>query len=387
MRIVILGCGDLVRQRLLPALLKATPDGGLPIPTLASVLLLSTDATAPPLPAHATIAVSWRHISESETIQTDLMSADGIIVATPSYAHLGHLEAALAVGVPVAVEKPLTCLPHEVTRIEALAHTAAFERVFALSYYVLEKALPLLYLCGGLTCPRDFLPFLTFESTRGVPASDSDGEVLDISRICGALRSVRVTILEAGASSGGGADRAWTDLRQYGGQLLETFIHSALLADRIAGPCASWEGEWKHRWSKPRVESSSCADGADVGPGWSSFSGQKAGVAIRLETGKYVAATERRRQAEVEFENGRLICDFDRRWCSLESPSTALCARIPESWNNYQVQMRLFGRLCVEGRMAPGRRYDGLAGQIGVLRWLMEVGTPPFQRSSSDLYG
>lgn len=362
MRILVLGSGDVVRHRLLPALLSTCAGGELPIRELTSIRLISADPAPPPLPTHATLDVSWGSLT-SIARGNELKSADAVIVATPSFVHVPYLRQVAAAGLLMAMEKPLTCLPHELPMVEELAHSGAFGRVFCLSYYVLEKALPLLCLFEQRSKRRTFLPFITFESAGGEPLSNDDLIALDVTQVSGRLRHIRVVLQEGPTGEG----RAWSDLRQHGGQLLETFLHAALMADRIAGPCTSWDGAWKHRWHPTRPE---------AGPVWSSFRGRNGSVSLQLDAGKYLPDAQCRREAELVFEHGRILCDFGQRSLTLESPSLSLRGGIRAGWSNYQIQMRLFERFLAAGGMAAVPRYDGFDGQIRVLQWLMQALEP-----------
>ena len=99
-----------------------------------------------------------------------------------------------------------------------------WKNVFCLSYYYLEKALPLTFLYSPTTFYEKYLDF----------GGQTRQYVLSIFEQFGLLNSVELTLFE------GDDFRAWVDSVQYGGHMYETFLHLAVIARAVMGIDTDW---------------------------------------------------------------------------------------------------------------------------------------------------
>lgn len=335
----IVGCGDVVLHRLYPAIQHSG--------RAVSVELFDLESAK-----HKTDLC--KYCSDSDEIKKQLdRSSDGnslIWIETPPHSHVPYLEHCIRSKAKlVAVEKPITADLQELAKIEELMAVPAYRgRAFFLSYYILEKALPLTYLS---LLDRDEKKAKLYE-----PYLDTeDGSLLKNSgMLLGELKRVNICICE------GKDDREWVARRELGGQLFETFLHNILIAGLFCGPLNEWE-----------VSSFSDADyAAPVQEIALTAAWKTAEIGILMKKNDSV----RSRVAEFVFENGSIRADFDQKtaevYFALLNKTCTVSVR-PEFSRNYAVQVDLVSR--VFNDEIASSFADGYAGQTEAIRWLHEL--------------
>jgi hypothetical protein len=186
-------------------------------------------------PARPAEATSFNIVErkDTEAILSDArVSAGAAIIATPSDRHMVYLKPLIEGGLRVVCEKPLSSVRAEIDELNA-RRASYRECVFALSYYVLEKALPLTFLLEG---NRAHQPYLTVKRTDTVGTKElvGDGALYEIQNMRGALGAVKqisISLIEGvGARRQRAAfmDRAW--------RVYETMIHPLLLMVKPSEP-------------------------------------------------------------------------------------------------------------------------------------------------------
>lgn len=333
-KMFVIGCGDVVQNRLYPALLRSQNaesvdvydlDGGDGQPSYCRSF-----------PTEAAIC---------EDIREKLDRSSVIWVETPSYAHISYVNKLIgSKAALIVVEKPIAVSEADLAQIEQLLEDEEKRsRLFFLSYYVLEKALPLYYFEHANT---GYIKYLDI----------GDRDVLQNRRaLLGPLERIEVDIME-------GADgRKWVSQSEYGGQLLETFIHNMLIASVFCGYPQDWT-EVELKQSGP--EESVCRI---------SLTAKRDNTRIVLNMMKNAPREQQHRGARLTYANGTVEADFDTKTLTAHFDQLDLDTTIAvkqEYLDKYHVVVDLARRVS-EGK-CYAEDVDGLRNQIPVIRWLLD---------------
>lgn len=348
----IVGVGDLAIRRLLPAL---SAIGVRP----TEINLLDTEKRTVP---------GYRVFQDSSAgLRTRLVrSRVPTIIATPTDSHLEYAATLSRLGVRFAIEKPICA--GKADRLSIQRNMEMYENAFALSYYALEKALPLNYL---LTQRDAYLPYL--EDCGG--GSISQAEVRRAVDRLGTLESVDIRLLEGPERSPSGSSRGWTEKPENGiSALIETVIHPLHLLCLFVPDESPLELESLNvaRFG-PRDDEVRAATGTGIAPTFIDFSGKIDDAFVRIVVGKHIPEKDTERVLEARFSNGRVVCRFDERDVRVfidvqhDSDGAALAIRVPEKLIPYEVQISLFRDFVNHGwRQA---RFDDIERQLRALTY------------------
>ena len=332
-KMFVIGCGDVVKERLYPALIKTG------VADSVSVCDLSSN---PQKLSYCQYFDSQQDICDN--IIKKARDNSVLWIETPSHTHVPYLESLLnSKASLIVVEKPICVSPEDIKRVQALLDDEDNRnRIFFLSYYVLEKALPLYYFEHTNT---NFLKYLDI----------SDKDILQNRRVLlGTLDHVEVGIIE-------GIDtRDWVQSPDHGGQLLETFIHNMLIASIFCGLPQDWTNT---------VLSQSAPEEPVTRIKLSASSGH---TKIDLYMAKNAPEAEHRRCARLVYANGTVHADFDTK--SLKVHFNHIDADITISVKKkYTEKYHIVTDLAK--RVNDGACYtedvDGLRNQLKVIEWLL----------------
>ncbi len=287
-------------------------------------------------------------------------------IETPSFIHTYYLKLLLDTEAGMIVmEKPITVLKDELNEIKSIIDSKDRRRIFFLSYYILEKALPLIYLKKNyLRIYEKYLIIYYNEKEYSLKTSDSDKDnttseaqwqtarkyLIDKFFDLGPLKSIEVNLCEKGDS------RDWAnDFSKYGGQLLETFIHDMLIASFFAGLPSTWS---IISTSGNKRKSSFTLDAINSD-----------GVEIHLTMKK--GSDKKERKAVLTFSNGKINASFDKKEISILTNNVQECKVYvkPQYQKNYSIQVDLVKECFKKGLNPAG--IDGLDNQIQVIEWLL----------------
>ena len=330
---IVIGGGDVVSKRVYPALVNAAnPFGKVEVLDLESY---------PERHSYARYFESEKALSAYLTDKIDNSSV--VWVETPTRTHAGYLSLLLKSHARlIAIEKPIA---HSREDIDFVKRTLTDEenrkRIFFLSYYMLEKALPLRMLFAYDERYKKYL--------------DIDDEYLakNWRMAIGSLVSAEVVIHE------GKDERKW--ISEDGGHLYETFLHNLLIATLIVGRPANWENTRCTQTREGAVESIS-------------LSASVMGAPIKLSQKKGVAESECCRYARFEFSDGLIEADFERQSASvrLDKLGKTVSISMKDAYKmKYSVMADLVMR-CYEGELSSDE-VDGLENQIECLEWLSDL--------------
>lgn len=334
--ITIIGNGDVVRNRLIPAIKRY----------LGDKLFVVFDLQMAPHREHILGkkgGIIYKQIDNSRELEQDVLNSQILWIATPSYAHMNMLERWISKEVFIVIEKPLTALKSELKTLEHFMANDAWNKVFSLNYYYLEKALPLTYLFSPYSFYEKYLNF----------SDKSQSEILDIFADTGKILTVELTLFEQEDN------RSWLNNDRNGGQYMETFIHLALLNKMIFGietefEDLSWKTDDYLEKRKTYIECHGKADTATFG----------------LYMGKFMP--QKKRCGKIEYENGTFELDFELAVCmythKTDCSQNFTLSVDQQQWGKYGIQLDMIRRCLKEG-ITPSS-IDGSKLQLATLKWL-----------------
>lgn len=320
--VLIIGNGDVVKNRLVPALKRKHYTGKE---------IVKYDIAKGNDPG----AEICFHFESNKEIIDDICAHSGensiIWISCPVKDHVGYLKAIVPqTNKLVVCEKPICANEEDLAIARTLNSSEYRDKIFYLSYYLLEKALPFYYYC--------------IENKMYLPYLEIKGDLILAKNLLGKLEKTSVSIVE------GQDDR---DLSESGGHLFETFIHNLLIASLICGMPDNW-------------------DICDVG--WEenqiTLKAKYKGIDIVLNQEKNNSLCHR--NVQLEYQNGRINMDIN------QGKMTIICegmepveAAIKEEYRRtkYAIQEDLVYRVA-HGECLPNN-VDGLCYQLEVLDWLI----------------
>lgn len=274
-------------------------------------------------------------------------------IETPSDTHLYYLRLLLDKADFIAIEKPAVSNRSDLVQLKDFISSEARKYTFFLSYYILEKALPLTFLKRPNSFYLDYLE----GCKEGKDDKNNEENKKEVAKFyqsfleLGRIKKINIELIEG------------SDNRNLppGGQLIETFIHHCLIASLFVGLPSTWKIK-EYRTSEQGGESSvylsACGE-------------HNEDITLNLEKGK----SGKRQTADLTFDNGRIIADFVKKEATIiKNNSEAEKVRIGVSRKYkgpYEVQCDMVYR-CYLNQMDPSN-LDGLFHQTEVLDWLLNL--------------
>ena len=370
--ITIIGAGDVVRYRMLPALIGEK----LYLPGQVAIISDCIDESFRNQLKKDGVAFQLltRGSSSEEKLQEVVKfikkRSSYAIIATPTESHLGYVSALAKEGIVFGVEKPLVATAAELAVLRQ-CQDQLMERGFLFSYYWLEKALPLNYF---LTLNPQYHRFLDINVNSRPDDRTAGPDALAYLRLqLGKLVSVDITFFE------GEDPREWSLAKETGGLFFETLIHPITLLSHVLDQplqLKDLHAQWYVLENLPDLLCSKSLALNDYGASYVSLrSPRNAACAINIRTGKFMAAKER--SMVIGFENGVIRMDLDTRQCSISCPEAGSLAEVtilarPEIADGgespkYDIQMTLFDSFVHNQGHWSAQRYDDYPSQIDVL--------------------
>lgn len=334
--ISIIGNGDIVQKRLKEAISKLKPSRNVAI----------FDLKSPKQKIEYIGKTKFHNFIISDDTMKHILSSNILWIATPPQAHICYLNRYVN-NVFIAIEKPLVTNKSEFSVVKRLYNHGLWKNVFCLSYYYLEKALPLTYLYSPTTFYEKYLCF------NGLSRQD----LFSLFEQLGPLRSVELTLFE------GEDTRSWVDSPQYGGHMFETFLHLAVLARSVIGIESDWgTPEWLIDNRNNHYMSFIQCKGIT-----------QQNINYDLKMGKFMFPNELRRNGVLKFKKGIIEIDFDSQTLTgkLEkAPETSfkISTKKEYTMTKYSIQVDMVER-CFEEGIIP-TIVDGSDIQIKTLEWL-----------------
>jgi hypothetical protein len=286
------------------------------------------------------------------------------IIATPTSSHMHYVDAIASVGIPFAVEKPIC--DSEVDQEHLMNHPEMMENGFALSYYCLEKALPVTFLFTKHSAYRGFLECTTSSS---IP---SNRELERILGDLGRMKSIAIRIFEGHEQSPRGNQRSWTEQPPVLETFIETTIHPlAILATILGTAELSDSAVIDLGVYGPRLDEVRQAGLTGIAPTLCSIGTKIRGVDVSFVVAKYVSSMRMRRDMDIFFEEGMLRCNFDTSSMEItrSDGTIVLSLRLKDDFlhSKYRDQLEMFRNVSMNGWGFD--RFDGLESQLTALGW------------------
>jgi len=359
---IIVGAGDVVKCRLLPAMLRRMqriPEnkrGKIRIYDLKSGEQISSWE-------EEQVNTMWGalHLPKEEKIHSvfDLINSKNPAgeqvswICTPSDTHWYYLELLRGRSEFVVVEKPITSRIDELERYREFIESEYRNQTFFLSYYLLEKALPLTFLARPR---RLYLKYLSGYDKDGNQILDEKrsqnmiGECYERYLGGGEVRRFSMTIIE----------KSETRKLPRGGQLVETFMHNCIIASLFAGLPSTWTDVHFKSLRDDSIEM--IARGRNR-------------MSIHLLLQKD-SRKQQEQSAEILMENNgklmRIQADLTKKNAVIYAEKEEFSFGVKEQFlGKYDVQCAMVYD-CFENGVRTAE-VDGLYNQIETLEWLMNL--------------
>lgn len=367
LRVAILGAGDVVIHRLLPALSRARSRWPIGPITLHDI------GMGAPLPETSGARLMGHPTSLSAAEAA--AEADLVFICTPPDQHVFYVDFFLDRHTHVVCEKPISSSREEIFSLDRFVGRQ--DRLFCLSYYTLEKAAPYSYFLHQWPELSDCMSGAIASRTGGsrtINPAALDGVIAEYRSRLGALTGARAWLLEGTERSSSATVRRWA--LDPGMLLFETGIHGLLLveaAGAVLGAGRRGDGWRWHVAGRGTAVESAVAGAATclrLEGEWSP--GAAAGPRAELVVGKYIPHHRTGRFLSVAAAGGTLHADLDRRRVRVsltDHPDAVLELSLADGYEGkYDLQVELVCRWRLRPDARSGR--DGVREQAGVLRWL-----------------
>lgn len=377
----IIGAGDVVaNNRLAHALLRKENPAGLTPEHLNIYTTNGNDSSIKQLQDLGVVPLVLDHgenhkMRERSIIKKLNASGAPTIIATPSESHFRYMSALNAIGQRYAVEKPISNMRYDINLLAKNSEKYK-QNMFALSYYGLEKALPITYLLEGNYHYEKFLSVSgdSLDSSRSNDESYLRAEMPAVMDNLGQLKKLRIDLLEGVERSPISEKRQWTDL------VFETFIHPLIITQKFI--------EYACQKDISILTDFTIATGTSLHPssgGKETFimldgkispeDKMETEISITLTAGKYIPNRLLNRSGVAEFENGNIEFNFDTMSAEIIYKNTdhkhvSLAVRSEYRRQKYSIQSDLMMEFFAHGWIDI--RYDDFEDQLTVLDWILK---------------
>lgn len=338
LKVAIIGSGDVVLNKILPAIKSTTNVNWIRVFTKDIPRSYEKDS-------------DFFQIKYIDDSIKDISKAQMVWIATPSNTHIHYLEKLISINRFLVLEKPITVIRNELIIAKNIIHSKNRDKIFFLSYYLLEKALPLVYLMR---------PSSYYEKYLDISSDKSD--LFYTFGLLGKLKKIDVFIIE------GKDDRLWPHYEGNGGHLLETFIHNVIIASQFAGVPESWS---EVHLSKGLSNNPDGTQSYNV----ISMDAKAEDKSINLLMAKNILDESKlKKGVKLIFENGVIDADFVEQKvfinCFTSEKKVAIAVN-KQYMGKYDIQVDLANN-CFYNHVDPAL-VDGLSNQIEIIEWLLSL--------------
>lgn len=348
--LLILGYGEVIKGKLLNAVVaKAKKEKEYKNVVIYDYEFIETDASKKIVtPTNLDLykyEIKPDNDYEMELFHKRILASNILWIATPPIAHLQYVEKYYNKLKMVVVEKPITIFSNELDLFRIIYSKS--NNIFCLSYYYLEKALPLTYL---------YRPLHFYEKYLDIRNDNQRNDIKLCFHQLGLLKSVNIYIKE------GADNRDWTFDERKGGQLFETFIHLLVLFRLVLGesvPHNSLLWEDNHQYSD-RIT-------------YISATGIIKGINVSLEIHKELLDSQLGRGCKLIYQNGEIDMNFEDITLTMTHKQLGeqrINLNSDFQRTKYSVQLDMVN-CCLSNHVIPST-VDGSDIQMECLQWLMD---------------
>jgi predicted dehydrogenase len=374
--ITIIGAGDVVENRILPALINRSfyRAGQLSIAsdTISSEFkcylkkkgihyfeALSTTQNEP-------LTYSKRNKIRQDIANYVAKRSSYAIIATPTEEHFPYMTALAKKQVAFAIEKPIIGNKAELDTIKTYG-TDIMSNGFLLSYYWLEKALPLNYF---LTLNANYRDFLDIHTGDNKSKSLSQNTLAYIQQRLGKPTEITINFYEQEET------RVWALLKETGGFYYETFIHPITLLYNTLRPDFD-SSKFSVNWYITENAQKYFPDQKnELGANFIHLYGTSGQCKVDIKAGKF--SGQKKRCMTIKYSNSYINVDLDAMTTEIhwleggENAFTQITIK-PEYKSPYATQMRLFDLFINESAKWVGQRFDDFPNQTKVLEEMLRI--------------
>lgn len=312
--ISIIGAGDNTKDRLLPNVIKDEDINDYRIYDLDNKFCMKKC-----------------FVGDMSTIDNKLLEdkSEIFFVEVPPQYHLHYLELLLSSKTSlIALEKPACIDPYDLRRFYEIMASDNANNIFLISYYLLEKMLPLTYL---FTRREYYLKYLTGDIEKAKQLHSSAGNI----------KSIEISIIEKEDN------RSWaSDLQWY-----ETMIHPLIIASNILD-CTP------DKWQILKFESDNNS--------WI-INAKYNDTDINLLVVKS-NDSEVKRIAKIVYDNLNIVMDVDLKTLSIGQASISINTKYK---NKYSIIYDMV-KHCYQDKINPSL-IDGRKYQLEIIDWLNQM--------------
>ena len=336
---LILGAGDVIAKRLLPALLKHQ---------FASRYRILHDGKCHPgvrrLSKLYSPFVTVSDISDEASLTK--YSSSIVFVATPPDVRMSYLKTINSTK-PIILEKPLVTNQADLANYLSLA--ALRDSCFCLGYYAQEKALPWTWLNTGFAVYQNFLQ---------VDHEHSFDDVLNAFRELGSLIKLNIYIKEGRSRLLKPGYCFWYQNDAHG-VWFDMGIHAEMLSLLAAG-------------SNEKISNRTVVQS---GTHQYQVKAQIGNTRLYFEFGKGFSEKSADRYLEATYESGKVTCSFDHSYCQVFKRDKLLFQITPTmQQSKYRILVGLVKKFVESGGWHSEKcRYDLEDIQIRALRSMIEA--------------
>jgi predicted dehydrogenase len=374
--ITIIGAGDVVEKRILPALMDQNfyRAGQLSVASdtisedFKDFLTINGikyfEALKPSNPEPLTF--SKRNKIREDIANFVAKRSSYAIIATPTEEHFPYMTALAKKQVAFAIEKPIVGNRAELEAIKTYGQDI-MSNGFLLSYYWLEKALPLNYF---LTLNANYRDFLDISTGDGSSKFTSQNTLAYIQQRLGSPTSVNIIFYEQEEK------RVWALLKETGGFYYETFIHPITLLYHTLGKEFDSSGFSVDWYSTENAQEYFTDQKDELGANFIHLRNSKGQCKIDIKAGKFTG--QKKRCMTIKYASGCIDVDLDEMTCVIKwfdggvNSFTKICIK-PEYKQPYAAQMRLYDLFVNESGQWVGQRFDDFPSQYKVLEEMLEI--------------
>lgn len=353
---LIIGAGDVVKNRLLPAILRRNVRISSNRRGTISVYDLKDGISISDWPE---VSKLWNLLglptNENTKSLYDLavkkQTDDESIawISTPSNTHWYYLDMLHENCSFLVVEKPLTSQVDEIDKFKDYIQSEYRDKTFFLSYYLLEKGLPLTFLCRPKSL---YTKYLTgYDATGNQITDEAQSHSVLESYYRAYLASGKVLSFSMRIIEG-------SDYRKLpdGGQLLETFIHNCIMASLFAGLPESWGNVRFKSLKEDQIEMTALGRNC---------------TKINLLLSKRANNNEEQ-YAEIITEDAIIKADLKAKTATITTSDDTITIGIKKRYEGkYDVQCSMVYD-CYDNKLKTSE-IDGLYNQIETIEWLMRI--------------
>lgn len=282
------------------------------------------------------------------------------IIATPTQFHYEYIVALSQNKIPFAVEKPIT---HIKCYLETLQkNDKLMENAFLLSYYWLEKALPLNFF---LTLNPIYQELLTIEIDKKSYSINADlvSELHLVKLKLGEIQSININFIEGKETP---ERTKWTFDEKNGGMVFETLVHPITLLCNLFDNYKLITFE-KILWNKSDKSNSSNITGANI-------IGKHKNSEFSIQLDKFQT---KKRDMIIKYQHGEINLDLENNKCfisynKLNNHKKYTISIKKDFSKKYEIQMLLVDKFIQNNSKWEQFRFDDYPNQINILNFLYD---------------